>query len=241
MSVSITLVPIWVSILFVVLFSTIPVFLIANTVKKVLRRHHKETSLKMAKNIKVFYWVYFILISGVSLTGFFTKNVLPPRIILYSVIPLFLFYIFYIQKTNWFQLVLKDITLEQLVFIHVFRFVGSFFFLLYAYDVLPKSFAYIGGVGDILSALLVFPVIYALKNRKRYAKVFVWVWNFIGLADILSVLTTAIIITRISIENNDLGVAEFGTFPFSWIPAFAPATIVFLHVLVFNKLIEKKV
>jgi len=35
-------------------------------------------------------------------------------------------------------------------------------------------------------------------------------------------------------ENNEPGVAQFDTFPFSWIPAFAPATIIFLHILVFK-------
>lgn len=64
----------------------------------------------------------------------------------------------------------------------------------------------------------------------------VWIWNVIGLVDIVSVLSTAVILTKLAMENNAPGVKQFGTFPFSWIPAFAPATIIFLHVLIFKTL-----
>jgi len=232
--------PAWLSFLFVIVFSTIPVFLISNTVKKVLEKENKTMSIKIAKRIKIFYWSYFAVVGFLSFMGVFIKNTLPPLIIVCTVIPLFLFYVLYVQKRDWFQQVFKNITLEQLVFIHVFRFVGIFFFVNYFYEVLPKSFAYIGGIGDILTALLVFPVIYFLKHKKSYAKTTVWVWNFIGIIDIVSVLITAISITKIAIQNNEVGVAQFATFPFSWIPAFAPATIIFLHVLVFKKLIKKE-
>ena len=67
-----------------------------------------------------------------------------------------------------------------------------------------------------------------------------WIWNFIGLIDITSVIVTAVYLTKVSLESGGDGVAQFGTFPFSWIPAFAPATIVFLHILVFKKLMQKE-
>ena len=168
MTISISEVPIWVSILFVLIFSTIPVFLISNTVKKVLSVDYKSVSIKISKNIIIFYWSYFLVIASVSLTGFFKENALPPRIILLAVIPLLLFYLFYVQNRYWFQQVFKNISLAQLIFIHVFRFVGVFFFLNYAYEALPKTFAYIGGTGDILTAILVFPVIWSLKNQKKH-------------------------------------------------------------------------
>lgn len=39
-------------------------------------------------------------------------------------------------------------------------------------------------------------------------------------------------------NSSSQGIEQFGTFPFSWIPAFAPATIIFLHILIFKKLIN---
>ena len=235
MNIAVTNVPIWVSVLFFVSFSTIPVFLIANAAKEVLIRIG-ENPLKIKKQIIVFYWSYFIVVGVIALSGFFSVNVIPPRIIVYTAIPLLLFYLFIIPKKHWFQQIRKHITLEELIYIHVFRFVGVFFFVNYYYHALPKDFAFIGGAGDILIALFAVPVIYFLKRKKSYAKTLAFIWNCIGLLDILSVITSAIIITKKSIENNEIGVADFGTFPFCWIPAFAPATIIFLHLLIFRKL-----
>jgi len=172
----------------------------------------------------------------VSLTGFFAVNVIPPRIILLTAVPLFLFYLLYVQRTDWFKTAFANIKLEQLVFIHLFRFVGVFFLLVYFYDALPKEFAFIGGFGDIISALLVIPVVAALRKGWTYAKQLTLLWNIIGLIDIISVIVTATIITQQAIESGLAGAQQFGAFPFSWIPAFAPATIIFLHLLVFRKL-----
>lgn len=235
MDLSISQVPIWLSILFSISFSTIPIFLIANTVKKVLGKNGAQ----LCKKIILFYWVYFILIGLVSLTGFFTVNALPPRIIITTALPLLLFYLFYVQKTTWFKHLYRHIKLEQIIYIHLFRFVGIFFILTCLYDALPIEFALIGGIGDIVSATLAIPVIYALKKGKSYAKKIAFIWNIIGLADITSVIISATQATKVAIENDSYGVTEFGTFPFSWIPAFAPATIIFLHILVFKKLSTK--
>jgi len=239
MELSITQVPIWVSALFIISFSTIPVYLIVNAVKLALKNSGNSKKSVIDRKIFLFYWSYFLIIALISFTGFFEKNVLPPRIIVFASIPLFLFYLFYVQKTKWFQLAFKHIKLEQLIYIHLFRFVGVFFFLAYSYDTIPKEFAYIGGAGDILTAILAIPVMMALRKGLSFAKKLVWIWNIIGLLDILSVLTTATILTRLAVENNEAGVQQFGTFPFSWIPAFAPATIIFLHLLVFKKLNQR--
>jgi len=238
MELSITQVPIWLSAVFICCFLTFPILLINRSVKLAYFDGNISKSSNITKKIAVFYLCYFLLTGLISLSGFFMKNVLPPRIILFTTIPLFLFYILYVQRTQWFQIVFQHIKIEHLVSIHLFRFVGIFFFLTYDYDAIPKTFAYIGGTGDILTAVLAIPLIIALKKKIKSANILTWIWNIIGLVDIFSVLTCAIVITRMSIENNTNGVQQFGTFPFSWIPAFAPATIIFVHILIFKKLKE---
>ncbi len=240
MDLAITQVPIWLSVVFIISFISIPPLLIANAAKSALIKVDDTKAQFIKKKILGFYIVFFCTVASVSLTGFFVPNMLPPRIIVAVVIPLFLFYVLYVQRQFWFKQVFDNISLESLVGIHLFRFVGVFFFLVEMYDALPLVFASIGGGGDILTAALAIPVIYLLKKGYKYAKQAVLIWNIIGLLDILSVLTTAIIITRSAIKYNDEGVASFGTFPFSWIPAFAPATIIFLHIITFRKLKQIK-
>ncbi|MEM8525509.1 MAG: hypothetical protein AAGG68_12785 [Bacteroidota bacterium] len=233
----ITDVPTWVAVLFIISFVT-PIYLIAQVAKKAYLRANKSDveAQRVSRNIYFFYAVFLGMIALLSLMGVFAANTLPPRILLIGALPLLLFYFLYIRSSAWFKIILENAPLSDLVKIHLFRFVGIFFFINYYYGTLPKQFAFTGGGGDILTALLAIWVIYVLKQKKKYAISLTWIWNVIGLLDILSVLVTAVLITREAVVTGVEGVAQFGTFPFSWIPAFAPATILFLHIVIFGKL-----
>mgnify|MGYP001797680304 CR=1 FL=1 len=241
MELLVTNVPFWVSLLFI--FSFIyPIYLIAKVAKDAYLKAGKSQSeaQQISRNIYFFYTAYLLFIATLSLMGIFAKNTLPPRILLIGALPLLLFYFLYVKRAVWFKTIIENAPLSDLVKIHLFRFVGIFFFINYYYGTLPKQFAFTGGGGDILTAILAIWVMYTLNQKKKYAISLTWIWNIIGLLDILSVLLTAIIITREAVATGGEGVAQFGTFPFSWIPAFAPATILFLHILIFGRLRQRK-
>ncbi|MEM9001225.1 MAG: hypothetical protein AAGB24_13255 [Bacteroidota bacterium] len=240
MELSVTQVPLWVSLSFGITFTTIPPILIANAAKKALGKENPSNRSNLKRNIVSFYTIFFVVIGVLSWFGAFSVNALPPHIVTFAALPLFLFYILIVQRKAWFQSVYEEIRTEQLVQIHIFRFVGIYFFLVNAYGTLPDTFALVGGAGDIVTAVLAIPTVYLLKRKARFAKAMAWGWNIIGLVDIITVLTTAILITRQAMVGHDPGVQQFGTFPFSWIPAFAPATIIFLHILIFKKLVSSK-
>ena len=236
MDLSITQVPIWISVVFGLSMISVPVLLISRLAITPSIDTRYLPSRDKARQIAVFYFLFFLLMALISLTGFFTVNTLPPRVIVFAAIPLLLFYLLYVQRQAWFKSAFAAVTVAQLIQVHVFRFVGVFFYILYAYEALPRPFAVIGGTGDILTALLAIPTVYFLKKKAAFAKALAWAWNIFGLLDILSVIAVAIVTTRFAIANNETGVGQFGTFPFSWIPTFAPATIIFLHILIFRKL-----
>ena len=73
MELSITQVPIWVSTLFIICFSTIPVYLIVNAIKLAYKNGNNKFSSTINEKVFLFYWSYFIIIALVSLTGFFEK------------------------------------------------------------------------------------------------------------------------------------------------------------------------
>ncbi|GAB5552926.1 MAG: hypothetical protein Sapg2KO_25170 [Saprospiraceae bacterium] len=240
MELAITQVPFWLSILFILAF-TIPVWLIASTARTAYRnagKPEKQAQLIYQRTL-LFYTCFLGLIALVSLSGFFEQNTLPPRILVSGALPLLLFYFLYVWRSSWFKVIFTHASLAALVSIHLFRFIGIFFLLAYQYGALPRTFALVGGIGDILTAILAIPLIYALRQKRSYAHLFAWIWSLIGLADIISVLRTAVVLTQASIETDAIGVAQFGTFPFSWIPAFAPATIIFLHVVIVVKLAQE--
>jgi hypothetical protein len=62
------------------------------------------------------------------------------------------------------------------------------------------------------------------------------VWNIVGFWDIVNVVVMAFLTTKWSLDTGSQSLIEMGYFPFSLIAAFAPATIIFLHISIFKKL-----
>lgn len=242
MDIFITSVPLWVSILFCVCF-LVPIFMIVNVVKQGVNQPFFENNNKVKKLptlVLFFFATYYLYVTLMSFTGIFQVNTLPPRVLLFTAIPLLLFYFLFVFRKNTFWRILENVKLSDLVRIHIFRFVGVFFIIGWYYGILPKSFAFIGGIGDIFVAVTaIFVAILIDKKAKSYKKITL-IWNIIGFWDIVSVIISAVYITKQAIESNSIGVLEMTKFPFCLIPAFAPATIIFLHICIFKKLKMEK-
>jgi hypothetical protein len=59
--------------------------------------------------------------------------------------------------------------------------------------------------------------------------------------DIVNLLVIAVIIAKNDMVTGAKGdLTEMTIFPFVWFPAFAPATILFLHTAIFRKLQQIK-
>jgi len=235
-------VPLWVSILFLVSF-IIPVFMIVNVVKQGVSQPHFDNNHKAKKlptYVLIFCAAYYLYVALMSFTGIFQINALPPRVLLWTAIPLVLFYFVFVFRTKIFWDILKNVKLSDLVRIHIFRLVGVFFIIAWYYGALPKSFAFVGGIGDIFAAVTAIFVAKLIDKKARNYKKITLVWNILGFWDIVSVIISAVYITKQAIETNSQGVLEMTKFPFSLIPAFAPATIIFLHICIFKKLKMEK-
>ena len=225
-------VPIIVSIAFLIAIA-FPVFMIAQLVTPTPHKNKKNTILG-------FYMGYLTLVTVLCFLGVFNVVSLPPRIIVVTTLPLLAFYLLYLSRTPFYTSFLQHITLSKLVSIHIFRLIGSFFLILYVLDQLPKTFAFIAGFGDIVTALSSVFVARAIQKKALYAKKLTLFWNTFGLTDILITSGTAVILTKQSIETGSLGVDVLTQFPFCFIPAFAPATIIFLHITIYRKVLDKK-
>jgi hypothetical protein len=230
-------IPTWVSIAFIITFP-LYIILISQTFKYsgINIKIGEGKTKKIVKGILFFGFLYLAVISYVSFTGFFKVNTLPPRILVMATIPLLLFYILFVSRTNTYKTLIATISLQALVRLHIFRLIGVFFLITYYYGALPKYFAITGGIGDILAALTAIFVAYTLEKKKSYALKLTFVWNILGLLDIINVAISAIVATRLSLTTGSQSVAEIASFPFVWIPALAPATIIFFHISIFRKL-----
>ncbi|WPU96169.1 hypothetical protein SNE25_11635 [Mucilaginibacter sabulilitoris] len=227
--------PIWAIVLFIasflysVVFITKPVKQAALNVGMTAR---KSTNIQIG--IVAFYLAYLIYVSVFALKGTFDVNSLPPKVMVWAGMPLTIILFGFIGNTRLFKTLLRSISLESLIAVHVFRILGVFFILLYCYHLLPTKFAFFAGLGDIITAILAIPVAKMVSKGKSWSKPAVYAWNIFGIMDIIDLLVIAVTIGA----NGNL--REVTVFPFVWFPAFAPATILFLHTAVFRKLNQLK-
>jgi hypothetical protein len=129
----------------------------------------------------------------------------------------------------------RAVPLWALVAIHLVRFVGAWFIVLYRRGELPFAFAVPGGWGDILAAasaaaLLVAAIPARTPARRRV----LLAWNVFGLLDILYVVGTA---ARLYLADP-LQLAPLTRLPLSLLPTYFVPLVVLTHLRVFGWLRE---
>jgi hypothetical protein len=121
--------------------------------------------------------------------------------------------------------------------LHVTRFVGIYFLILYGRGVLPYEMVQ-AGWGDIFVAATAILVCFLpMKGRTSWYGVFIW--NCFGLLDILLVVTTPL---RLVLQGPDTSpslnqfVNAFTQLPLSLLPTFLVPLIIASHILIFIRL-----
>lgn len=192
---------------------------------------------RMVYRVYLFFIGWVAYVYTLTFTGIIAVNELPPRALLFFTLPLLLFYFLWLNKQPTFIKVIKAMPLKTLIRVHLFRFIAVFFLILWQQNYLPKEWAWPAAIGDILTALLSIPVSYYVLDKGR--PVFLlYLWNFFGLIDIVMVVVLAVVITKQSMAPGSglQNLLTLSRFPFVLVPAFAPATIMFLHYQIFKRL-----
>jgi hypothetical protein len=225
-------IPEWISIAFLIAIPLPFIVIIYFFRKETFKTPHAW----LVTFVTAFFSVYLVYIGFASFLEWFNPVSFPPRVLLFTTLPYAFFLFGYVLNTNLYQKIVTNAPLENLVKLHVFRLLGVFFILLALHDALPKPFAYIAGVGDVLTAISSIFVAKAIQQRKRYTSKLTLYWNIFGTIDILFTAIAANVLTKISIDTGAMGVDTLARFPFCIIPAFAPPTILLIHWAIFKKL-----
>ncbi|MBS1533088.1 MAG: hypothetical protein JSU01_22500 [Bacteroidetes bacterium] len=233
--------PFWVTILFAGSF-LVALGPIANAAKQAVLSSGMsiEKSKSIRSGVFIFFVTWLAYASVLALTGALSSNTLPPKVILFTTVPLFAVLFLVIGNTGLYKKLFYSTSLESLIRIHVFRLVGVFFIILYFYRVFPAGFAISASMGDIITALLAIPLARAVARKKSWSIKAVYAWNVFGILDIVSAMAFAVVTTIAAAKTGDRGPQEMTMFPFVWFPAFAPGTILFLHAGIFKKLKQLK-
>ena len=183
-----------------------------------------------------FYVLYLAYASVLALKGVFYTTSVPPTVIVFTALPLMIILFIVVANTKLFKTLLRSVTLESLITLHVFRLLGVFFLLLTIYKLLPLDFGISGGAGDIITAIFAIPLARRVAKKKPGSLTLVYIWNIFGALDIINIMVLAVIGANKAMATGNQGSMEMTIFPFVWLPAFAPATILFLHYIIFRKL-----
>ena len=130
----------------------------------------------------------------------------------------------------WLQTKPRATALSILVFPQTFRFIGVTLLVPGVVEPgLPDAFARSTAIGDTVTTLLAWLALIALRAGWRLAIPAVWLFNLVGLGDLLLNLVRGV---RLQVAA-ELGAAWFG-------PAFIVPGMLVIHVLVFVFLLRRK-
>lgn len=121
--------------------------------------------------------------------------------------------------------------LRTVMAVHLTRFVGIYFLVLYSRGELPYAFAVPDGWGDIITAAGA-AVLMGLTADAATRRPLILAWNVWGVLDILMVVVTA---TRLFLADPS-SMAALLRLPLSLLPTFLVPLIIANHILVFHRL-----
>ena len=126
---------------------------------------------------------------------------------------------------------LAVVDLRVPIAIHLSRFVGLYFLLLYSRGLLPFDFAVLGGWGDLLVAVTALAFILVSRDPAAHRGL-LWIWNLLGFFDIVFVVLTAA--RMAAADPPSMGLLR--VLPLSLLPTFFVPLIIASHVLIFWRL-----
>jgi hypothetical protein len=148
-----------------------------------------------------------------------------PQVILFGLVVLLL--VAY-RWAEGFRRWVSSIPVVWLVAVHLVRFVGVYFLWLFKHGRLPFAFAVPGGWGDIVVASVAL-LLLAVRPASRATY---FVWNTLGLADILFVVITAARLAFVKPES----MAALLQLPLSLLPTFIVPLLIFTHLVIFFRI-----
>jgi hypothetical protein len=182
--------------------------------------------ISIAKQVTLVLAVWFAIAVFSSASGA-TLALRPPfpQVVLCGLLGLLFVAFGYLKP---FRSWLYAIPLHWLVAVHISRFVGAYFLILYHLNELPFAFAVPGGCGDIVVAAFATVLVIMRCLSRAMPPALYWIWNTLGFIDILFVVTTA---TRLALRDPDSMVALL-QLPLSLLPTFLVPLIIFTHIII---------
>ena len=182
---------------------------------------------------------WFLLSLFLNYQGIFKSN--PdeaPLAFLLSVIgPPIIFGLLYVLSSEFRQLILK-VDIKLITAIQAWRLVGVMFLVLYFYDLLPGTFAWPAGVGDIIVGAYAPFVVSDLANQTKNWIKHAITLNILGLLDFVGAIGGGVLSggTPVGVLSSSVTSDIMQDLPLALIPTFAVPFWIILHIISLIKL-----
>jgi hypothetical protein len=176
-------------------------------------------------------WLAVVFLLGAA--GMFPRpaGTPPIPILLGATVPLVVFLVAYRSSVR-FRAFILSLNLPLAAAIQAWRAGGLGFLALYAHGILPGTFAWPAGLGDIAIGVTAPWVVLALIRRPGFAKTPIFVaWNLLGILDLVVAITTGALSSALA--SNAPGAVTTGPMaqlPLVLIPAYLVPLFVMLHL-----------
>lgn len=148
-----------------------------------------------------------------------------------AVLPIVVFGIWYKASATFREYILS-FNPVVLTAVQSWRVGGIVFLILLVKGILPPSFAYPAGLGDIAIGVTA-PFIALASSRKRLSSGAFVLWQTAGIADLVIAVGTGVLSssTRLGILAHGTTSRVMGLLPMSLIPTFAVPFLIILHII----------
>ncbi len=130
-----------------------------------------------------------------------------------------------------FRRYLLSLDLRLLTIVQCWRVVGAAFFFLYAFNVLPKVWAFPAAFGDIAIGVSAPVFAMALIRGKSFPRRTFVVWNLLGLLDFVVAAVLGLAVGElVGIRSGEISIAPMTVLPLSLFPTFIVPFFILVHL-----------
>lgn len=195
----------------------------------------KTPNAKRKKTLLVlFLLLWQLYIFSLGQTDLLNSFELPPRFVIFLILPAFLFtgiFIFKNRNNRW----LHHIPKSWLVYIQAFRIVVEILFVFsVAQGVLHQNVTIEGYNFDMILGFTAPLIAFLAFEKKVSSEKIVIIWNYVGLLVLVSIIFvffTTIYFPGFYGSTSNLMPLEFARYPYTLVAGFLMPVAVFIHVL----------
>ena len=228
--------PVYISLIFA-LTTLLTLFLFYRAVRK-------STFAKKAVTVLVCLTIWLILQAALTLNGVYSDDTtsIPPKIVLFGVLPAILTIILLFITRNGRQLV-DALPLWDITFLNIVRIpVELILFWLFLNKAVPQLMTFEGRNFDIIAGITAPLVAYFGITKKAFGRNVILVWNFICLALLFNIVINALLSAPSPMQKfgfDQPNIAIF-YFPFSWLPTFIVPVVLLTHLASIRQLMKSR-